>query len=187
MFDVKKVLQMIAYLLELNGGRMNFLKLMKELYLIDRESIAERETSISGDIYYSLDHGPILSFTKNHLDDLKMNEYGKDNPFKGYLARAKEKSGKYFDVVLKRSPEYGDLSEKDMEYITTVSNKFKDYTPSQIREYTHKLPEWSDPKGSHQKIRFQDIMTALGRSQEEIATAKQEYDRMANLYKRLGI
>ncbi|MDR0580844.1 MAG: SocA family protein [Holosporaceae bacterium] len=51
-FSVEKILQEIGYLLSLNGGRVNLFELMKELYLIDSESIAERDSSISGDSYF---------------------------------------------------------------------------------------------------------------------------------------
>ena len=74
MFSSDKVLQEIVYLLGLNGGKMNLLKLMKELYLIDREAIAERDTSVSGDIFFSMKHGPVLSLTLNMLNDLNGSE-----------------------------------------------------------------------------------------------------------------
>jgi hypothetical protein len=176
MFETKKMLQVIAYLLSLNNGRMNLLKLMKELYLIDRESIKERDASVSGDVYFSLPHGPILSATLNLLNDIKMD---KKNPFAEFLERAEAKY--YFDVVLKTTPEYDHLSEKDIEYIEKISEKFKSYTPKRMENYTHSLPEWVNPNGSSIKIRFQDIMRALGKNEEEILIAKQEYEQMSNL------
>ena len=54
MFDNKKVLQIISYLLSLNGNKMDKLKLIKELYLIDRMSINEDNSSISGDDFFSM-------------------------------------------------------------------------------------------------------------------------------------
>ncbi|MDR2100115.1 MAG: SocA family protein [Campylobacteraceae bacterium] len=188
MFEIKKMLQVIAYLLSLNNGKMNFLKLMKELYLIDRESIAERDTSISGDVYFSLPHGPVLSATKNLLDDLKLGKTDRHNPLNDFLDA--EKSNRYnniYDIVLKKVPEYDLLSEKDKEYIEKISKQFKDYSPKKIKEYTHELPEWTDPNGSNIKIRFQDIMRALGKSEDEILTAKQEYEQIINLSRYIGV
>jgi hypothetical protein len=180
MFNANKVLQIIAYLAELNGGRIGFAKLMLEMYLIDRESIAEREVSVSGDTYYSLDCAPVLGFTKNLLDGLE----NKDNPFGEYLVS--EKFGKY-SIILNKPPGCGDLSEKDMEYARIVFNRFKDCTQAQIKEHIQNLPECSKSNGAFQKIQIEDIMIALGRSQEEIASAKQEYEQVLNLYKNLGV
>lgn len=39
MFCEEKVAQMAAYLLQKRGGKMSYLKLMKLLYLSDRESM----------------------------------------------------------------------------------------------------------------------------------------------------
>jgi hypothetical protein len=47
------------------------------------------------------------------------------------------------------------------------------------------LPEWTDPKGSSLKIRYRDVMLALGKSEEEISAAKQEYEKISEL-SRLG-
>ncbi|MDR1007064.1 MAG: SocA family protein [Campylobacteraceae bacterium] len=184
MFEIKKILQVISYLLSLNNGKMNFLKLMKELYLIDRESIAERDTSITGDVYYSLPHGPVLSATKNLLDDLKSDDIDESNPLKDFLQFIKNpKYNRIYDIVLEKAPEYDLLSEKDKEYIEKISKQFKNYSAKDIEQYTHRLPEWIDPNGSNVKIRFQDIMRALGKSEEEILIAKQEYEQITNLNK----
>jgi uncharacterized phage-associated protein len=184
MFEIKKIIQVISYLLSLNNSKMDFLKLMKELYLIDRESIAERDTSISGDVYYSLPHGPVLSATKNLLDDLKSDDIDESNPLKDFFKFIKNpKYNKIYDIVLKEAPEYDLLSEKDKEYIEKISKQFKNYLPKDIEKYTHELPEWIDPCGSNIKIRFQDIMRALGKSEDEILIAKQEYEQIINLNK----
>ncbi len=52
MFRSQKVLEIITYLLSMNNNKMEKLKLIKELYLIDRLSIEETNMSITGDEYY---------------------------------------------------------------------------------------------------------------------------------------
>lgn len=174
MFSSDKVLQEIVYLLGLNGGKMNLLKLMKELYLIDREAIAERDTSVSGDIFFSMKHGPVLSLTLNMLNDLNGSEWGE------WLESLPAKY--YNDIAAKKETEFSLLSEKDKEYISTVSERFRHYTSFQLEDYTHKnLPEWHDPQNSSKKIRYCDIMRALGRSDAEIREAKEEYEFVCGL------
>lgn len=85
------------------------------------------------------------------------------------------------DIVVKKMIKTDLLSPKDKEYIEKVSEQYKNYTPLELEEYTHTLPEWKDPYGSSRKIRFADIMKALGKSDEEILAAKAEYEQFSAL------
>lgn len=169
MFSPEKILHEIVYLLSLNGGRMNLLKLMKELYLIDRESIKERDTSVSGDVFFSMPHGPVLSQTLNLCYDLPNNSWAE------YLEKIVVPY--YPDISVKKMIDLDLLSEKDKDYIRKVSEEFKEYSPKELEDYTHQLSEWKDPQGSSRKIRYVDVMRALGKSDEEILTAKEEYEK----------
>ena len=64
----RKVSQMAAYFLYKRGGRMSHLKLMKLLYLADRESLRLYGLSMTGDCLVSMPHGPVLSMTLNLMD-----------------------------------------------------------------------------------------------------------------------
>lgn len=173
MYSSEKILQEVVFLLSENGGRMNLLKLMKELYLIDRASIAERDASVSGDIFVSMPHGPVLSQTLNMLYDIPHNDWSK------YLDKIESK---YFpDIQMKQSMEFDRLSLKDIQYIRNVSSEFKNATEYDLEKYTHDLPEWKDPEGSSCKISFQSVMRALGKTEEEIQAAKAEYEQISNL------
>jgi uncharacterized phage-associated protein len=37
-----------------------------------------------------------------------------------------------------------------------------------LRDFTHTLPEWQDPKGSSRPIRIQDILLAEGFSEDDV-------------------
>lgn len=175
MFIPEKVLQEIAYLLSLNDNRMNVLKLMKELYLADRLSIAERDSSISGDNFVSMPHGPALSTTLNLLTSLPYNVWSE------VLDKSAAKF--FFDVQLRKSISFDRLSKKDKSYIENISEEYKntDDIGFDLERYTHTLPEWIDPQGSSKKIRFSAIMKALGKTDEEIAEAKSEYEHLEEL------
>lgn len=176
MFNEKKVLQIISYLLSLNNGKMSKLKLIKELYLIDRMSIDEDNVSLSGDDFFSLPHGPVLSLTLNIINDIP------DNTWVEYLEIKDKRT-----IYLIKEFDEGRLSKRDKYFIETVSNKYKNYSAAKLRNFSHTLPEWNDPKGSNRKIRFADIMKALGKSDDEIAEAKAEYDGISELYTSIGI
>lgn len=177
MFRSKKVLEIISYLLSLNNNKMDKLKLIKELYLIDRLSIDETNMSITNDKYFSLPHGPILSNTLNIINDISNN-----NEWSLYLEVEQP-----YTIKLIKPFTTGMLSKKDIEYITTISDKYKSYSTYQLRDYTHTLPEWKEPNGSNRPIHFADIMKALGKDKDEIREAKKEYDNICGFYATLGI
>jgi hypothetical protein len=167
-FDIENILQEIGYLLSLNDNKMNLLKLVKELYLIDRLSIAERDSSISGDSYFSLPHGVILSCTFNMLNDLQLSG---DNPWGTYL---KSEESKYYpDIVLLEEIPDDRLNAKDKSYIKIISDDFRSFGNKEIEDYMHKnLPEWKKPHDSCNRIQFEDIMFALGKTRKEISESK---------------
>ena len=177
MTKTKKILQEIAYLLHLNGGRMNLLKLIKELYLADRLSIDEREESISGDIFYSMRNGPVLSTALDMLtSDLEI--------YSEYLAAedAENDTEKYYkDIILLKSPGQDYLSKNDKKYLEHIFNKYKTFTAFDVVEDTHILPEWHPIKSGRRQILPAEILRALGRTEQEILAILQNNDTLKQM------
>ena len=64
MFNEQKVAQMAAFFLnQTSEKQMSRLKLMKLLYLAERESVRYSGFSMSDDKFLSMPHGPVLSMT----------------------------------------------------------------------------------------------------------------------------
>lgn len=170
MARIKKILQEIAYLLRLNNGRMNLIKIIKELYLADRLSIDEREESISGDTFYSLKNGPILSAALDILtsDLMYYSEYFAKEP-------AEDPKERYYDdIILKQDPGQDCLSKNDKKYLEHVFNKYKAFKAFELVDETHKLPEWTPLESGRKEISFADILKALGRSEQDIININQD-------------
>lgn len=122
MFNEKRILQRISYLLSLNNNEMDKLKLIKELYLIDRVSIDEDNSSVSGDDLFSLKYGPVLSKTLNIINDIP-----NDNSWSEYISINNNKK-----IRLIKPFDEGRLSKRDKYFIQFVSDKYKEYTISQL-------------------------------------------------------
>ena len=60
-FSFEKRLQAAGVLLGLDGDRMERIRLLKLLYIADRELLAETGRTITGDRVVAMDHGPVLS------------------------------------------------------------------------------------------------------------------------------
>ena len=61
----KQLVEAAARLIAFEGGTINYTKLLKLLYIADRESLRRHHTSISGDAYVSMNAGPVLSRAYN--------------------------------------------------------------------------------------------------------------------------
>lgn len=60
-FNERKAVQVAARLLAHNGGEMNYMALMKLLYLVDREALLRFGRPVTGDQVVAMKHGPVLS------------------------------------------------------------------------------------------------------------------------------
>jgi len=175
MFNQRKVAQMAAFLLDRGKGRMNYLKLMKLLYLGDRESLKRHGEPISGDRYVSMDHGPVLSQTLNLINGaVEFEEQGWDY----WIADKAD-----YVVSLRRKisrDALDELSKAELEILEAVYAKFGKWDQWKLRDYTHRYcAEWQDPEGSSIPIDIVDIFKALGRKPAEAKklAGRIEHDR----------
>ncbi len=162
MFNERKVSQMASLLLHCRGGRMSHLKLMKLLYLADREAMGRLGAPISGDYIVAMPHGPALSLTLNLMDgDTKSAPGGWDD----WISDKED-----HEVSLRRTitrDALDELSDAEIEVLEAVWNRFGGMNRWELRDYTHTLPEWQDPKGSSLPIPHKNVFQALGRTDKE--------------------
>src|SRR5476651_2204467 len=70
-FDEKKAVQAAAYLIQKNGGSMNYMALLKLLFLADRASLLKRGHPITGDQIFSMKHGLVLTQILDRISQKK--------------------------------------------------------------------------------------------------------------------
>ncbi|MGO3569672.1 MAG: Panacea domain-containing protein [Serratia grimesii] len=168
MFSEEKVAQMAAYLLLKRGGRMAYLKLMKLLYLANRQSMLRHGRMMGEDNLYSMPHGPVMSTT---LDLIR----GKQVDSGGYwysLIQTKQ-----HDVALRADPRemdadevFDELSRSDIRILDEVYAQFGHMNRYDLRDMTHLAdvcPEWHDPGRSRTPIDVREIFLHEGKSLEE--------------------
>lgn len=168
-FDALKTVQAAAVLLKEEGGQMTRLRLLKLLYIADRESIAETLRPISGDDVVAMDHGPVLSWTYKMI----RREGGPKNvTWDKYIAQKGER-----DHVMVNDPGEGSLSEYEITKLRAVSAMRRGMTDYEIADETHKFPEWiknQPPEGSKTAVSLHDILEALGMSKYEARLREEE-------------
>src|SRR6266487_2727273 len=67
-FNEKKAAQVAAFFLHRARGELEILKLMKLMYLAERASYKKFGEPLIGDKLVSMDNGPVLSITLNHMN-----------------------------------------------------------------------------------------------------------------------
>lgn len=168
-----KATQAAARLLRLRGGRMSHLKLIKLLYLVDREAFIRLGRPVTHDSYSSMPHGPVPSFTLDRINE------------------PEESAGSYWDAhiapkadhhVSLRDPQRvpGDqLSPAEEALIDEVFAKFGRMTRWELRDHTHTLPEWENPRGSSRPIDPAVFLRQAGYSDEDVAALEGDLNDLA--------
>jgi uncharacterized phage-associated protein len=154
--------QAAARLLKLRGGRMAYMKLLKLLYLADREALVSLGRPITYDRMLSMPHGPVLSRTY----DLMASE--PDPNETSYWHRYISPPGANYEVELVEEAPADQLSRAEEQILEDVFKKFGHMRRWELRDYTHGLPEYQDPKGSSLPIIVADLLRSAGIKEEEI-------------------
>ncbi|AVI66961.1 hypothetical protein CKQ84_14305 [Shewanella sp. WE21] len=157
MFSEIKVAQMSAFILHLNGQKMSYLKLIKILYLAEREAVSRWGDSMSGDNFVSMPHGPVLSLTYNLITGGSRMESDGWNKFISGCANYEVSS----NLTNPDRDDWDELSDAELAIIESIFNKFKHLTRWELVDYTHdNCKEWIDPKGSSAPISLEKIIYA---------------------------
>ena len=164
--DERKATQMAAWLLEKTaGGRMKYLKLIKLLYITDREALTKWGQPLTGDSYFSLPHGPVVSRIQNLITDDP--EFSASTYWCDYIRRED------YDVALSSSPGIDLLSKAEITLLEEIFDRFGRMSRWHLRDLTHEFPEWHDPEGSCLPISYQEILAAVGRVAEAEELARE--------------
>jgi uncharacterized phage-associated protein len=156
-----KATQAAARLLHLAGGSLNHMKLIKLLYLADRRALLQYGRPITFDWYVSMPHGPVLSFTLDRINDSPSPR--ETSYWHRFISERRENEV----ALLGDVPPRDQLSPAEEQLLDAVWQEFGKMNQWDLRDYSHTLPEWRDPKGSSLPIEIRDILLGEGFSEEE--------------------
>lgn len=170
MYCEKKAAQVAAFLLFRAGGTLKILKLMKLMYLAERESFAKYGEPMIGDRLVSMEHGPVLSSTLDHMNNFVESEPG------GWEAWISDRDDHFVGLRETGDPttRLTQLSDADIEILGEIWAKYGHYTGSQLRNLTHKIcAEWEDPESSSLPIPYTRVLRCVGFEPEVAAELNQ--------------
>jgi len=162
-FNGQKAAQAAAYLLKLHGSRMNYMKLIKLLYLADRAMLVRQGHTITGDTMVSMKCGPVLSNVCNLI---------KRDPFTSIAPEWSDhitEPTPTYEVELKSESPIDELSEFEVGLLDKTYEQYGKMNEWQLVDHTHNhLPEWKDPGKSALPIQPEDILRAENVSDNKI-------------------
>lgn len=174
MFNELKTAQMAAYLLSKSGGSMRYIKLLKLLYLSDREAMRQTGDSMTHDRFFSMKNGPVLSQT------LELLQGKRDSQRWTSFVR---KSFWYSELAQQINVEdLDELSPMNMEIMNMVYDEFGGMTGWELCDWTHEhCAEWVNPGRSSKPIAPDDVFHAVGWSIDDAQKLGQQYGERRDL------
>jgi uncharacterized phage-associated protein len=174
--DVKKAIQAIGVLFrEDRVKRMNYMRLLKLLYVADRESLSETGRPITGGPVLAMPRGPLLE----EVYRLIRGQHVEMPNWDRFLRKER------YELEMIEDPDVGALSKYEIKKLQEVAAKHANHDEWEMVGITHKLPEWikNDPGTSSRAIPLRDILEAIGKADEadEIIEEAQELSRIRNL------
>lgn len=181
LFDERRTAQAAAFLLHKAGGRLPVLKLMKLLYLAERESLRLYGEPIAGDHLVSMPHGPVLSRT---YDLMNGSEKSGDGGWDCWMDDKAAHEIALRDPSRIRTPDdLLELSDGDLKVLDHIWAEFGHMGKWELRDYTHSdaCPEWEDPRGSSRPIPMGRVLRAVGYEGEALSSVLEHIKEQTHL------
>jgi uncharacterized phage-associated protein len=161
-FREDRATQAAAFLLKLNKKRigfpvMRYIKLIKLMYLADREALLCLGHLITYDRLVSMDNGPVLSRVLDLIKGKVSGEY-----WRQHISRWLP-----YWVILTSDPSTDHLSVAEEKILLDVFRRFGHLGWRKLIDLTHRLPEWKDPHGSALTIEPREVLISQDVSAEE--------------------
>lgn len=160
-YDPEKAAQTIAYFAKREGGSINVLKVIKLIYLADRESVRHRGHPIQNEPRFSLPHGPVNSTTLDHLN----GAYRDSQPIWQSVLDARAGNNVGLADGNLSEDKLEKLSKRELGILNDVWEQVGHMDRFDLADWTHipeNVPEWEEPNGSRKGISLERIMAAVG-------------------------
>jgi uncharacterized phage-associated protein len=168
-FNERKAVQAAGRLILQCGGEMNYMALIKLLYLIDRESLLRFGRPVTGDAVVAMKQGPVLSAIFDRVSQKK--QHLPNSAWHNFIPRP---APYVYTVRFSGASDVSALSEAEVALIDQIYAKYRDLSGDDLVELTHKLPEWSDPGRTSKPISFEAILRAGKKREDEVKAIRRE-------------
>lgn len=171
-FNQKKTTQAAARFLALAGGRMNYMKLIKLLYLTDRGALLRWGRPVSGDKYFLMKFGPVLSEVHDLITEVPSP--GEESFWTKHISPPSN-----YEIELKAEPGNDELSKAEGKLIDEIFSAYGHYDPFDLVDLLHRtLPEWREITSGSLPLEYREILQLGGVAPEAIEEIESELDNL---------
>jgi len=162
-FNLNKAMAAASILLGDTEHRcMEYIRLLKLLYIADREVLAESDAPLLGSRVVAMKNGPLHSRV---FDLIKGEDSSATTWQKFFTTHA-------YSIHLNESPAISSLSRFEIRKLKEVNDKYKNIGTWELVDLTHGFAEWKqaypDPtENTSRPIKFSEIIDALGRTDDK--------------------
>ncbi len=176
---VDKAIQAIGVLFRADQvSHMNYMRVLKLLYIADRESLRETGRPITGGRVAAMERGPVLEevydlIRGQHLEMPLWDEHFQKD---------------HYNLKQVKDPDVRQLSRYEIRKLQEVAQTYAEQDEWDLVRLTHAFPEWqkNDPGKSSRPIPLRDTLEAVGQGAavEEILDEACEKARIERLFGR---
>lgn len=153
-FDELKATHAAKFFVREAGGTITYIRLLKLMYLADRQKLQLNGTPITGDEMWSLNKGPILSRV---CDLVRKPESTPSEVWASHIQRDPGENIKTVSLTElgRLEDELGDhssLSNAEIEILKAVLEAHRHRSDDELIDFTHELPEWTQPSGTVKRV-----------------------------------
>lgn len=183
--DHKKIAELMLLIANKNNNEIDFMKLLKLIYLSDRLHLRKYGRTISTDVYYALAKGPVAS---NVYDKCKQITGTRISLDENVILSVFEQGTKNFTIRAKKDAEIKMFSKSEMDVINEVFTNYGDKDGIQLSEISHEFHEWkqfSEPlknQNTSFTIKFDDFFESEDRG-TIFEASKEKLQAIREIYK----
>lgn len=136
-FNYKKAVQALNFFARLEGGKINYMKAVKLVWLSDRLHVRTYGRTITNDFYIAMKNGTVPSGTKDIVLKSGFSEPEVIDYSNKFLSKP-------LDYIYESISDVDSMvfSKTDIKVMEEVYQSFKSYTQFDLSNFSHLFPEW---------------------------------------------
>jgi hypothetical protein len=161
-FDAQKATEAAGRFMTLAHGSINVMKLVKLIYLLDRESIARRGVPVVGGVYLSMRNGPVTSEILDLINSGSL--WNCETNWNWFISDRQD----HF-VELTKDPGTEHLSEFEIALIDELATLHEKADQWALRDWCHeRCGEWLPLQEGREHISLDKLADEVGRDPKEV-------------------
>jgi uncharacterized phage-associated protein len=162
---------MVARILQRSGGKTSYLRLVKLVYLADRESIVKRGIPIAGGSYFLMRKGPVIGEIMN---------FAKQRNAPNWRETISVRRG--HEIALKTIPTFHLLSPRELQIVDEVVAQHAHQDVDELVQWCHdNCPEVENVTAGRREISIEQILSAERLSPDRIQTTVKDLESLEGL------